>query len=170
MSTAVTVWHKIVSCRSKQEITKDAAERQDLGHSLKSIYRDHDVQPSQVRQWHRLEEELKKSDPNATSTHRGRPSWLECVSVLLLRWMFDLRKKGMPVSIRMVYLKAGELNACFCQKLVPAKYAAVRRFVRSHQFFKTHVSQRPPSETQQEALDFVTFMRPWIIGRHRHPD
>ena len=33
-----------------------------------------------------------------------------------------------------------------------------------------HVSQRHPSETQQEALDFVMFMQPRIIGRHRNPD
>ena len=116
----------------------------------------------------------KKSDPNSGSIHRGRrTSCLECVSVPLLRWMFELREQGMPVSLRMVYLKAGELNASFRRKSVPAKYASVRRFVRSHRFvirIKTHVSQRPPSETQQEALDFVKFMRPRIIGRHRHPD
>ena len=91
----------------------------------------------------------------------------------MLRWMFELREQGMPVSLRMVYLKAGELNARFRRKLVPAKYAAVRRLVRSHRFvirIKTHVSQRPPSETQQEALDFVLFMQTRIIGRHRHPD
>ena len=145
MNTTVTVRRKIISCRSKQEIMKDASELQDLGHSLKSICRDHDVQPSQVRRWRRLEEELKKSDPNAASTHRGRPSCLECVGVLLLRWMFELREQGMPVSLWMVYLKAGKLNASFRRKSVPAKYAAVRRFVRSYRFIiqiKTHVSQR----------------------------
>ena len=75
--TTVTVRRKNVSCRSKQEITKDAAERKDIGHSLKSICRDHDVQPSQVRRWCRLEEELKKSDLNAASTKRGQTSCLE---------------------------------------------------------------------------------------------
>ena len=134
MNTTVTVRRKIVSCRNKQEIMKDVAERQDLGHFLKSICRDHDVQPSQVRQWRRQKEELKKSDPNAGSTHRGRPSCLECVGFPLLRWMFELREQGMPVSLRMVYLKADELNASFRRKLVPAKYASVRRFVRSHRF------------------------------------
>ena len=71
---------------------KDASERQDLGHSLKSIRRDHDVHPSQVRRWRRQKEELKNSDPNAASTHRGRPSCLACVGVLLLRWMFELHE------------------------------------------------------------------------------
>ena len=87
--------------------------------------------------------------------------------------MFELREQGMPVSLRMVYLKGGELNASFRRKLVPAKYAAVQRFERSHRFvirIKTHVSQRHLLETQQEALDFIMFIQPRIIGRHRHPD
>ena len=87
--------------------------------------------------------------------------------------MFELCEQGIPVSLRMVSLKASELDANFRRKSILAKYASVRRFMCSHRFviiIKTHVSQRHPSETQEEALDFVKFMRPCVVGRHRDTD
>ena len=164
-----TARRKIVTCKMKQEILAIATGRQALGDSLKAVCRDHDVQPSQVRRWRRLNDKLKKSNPNAASVNRGRASCLEEVGVDLLRWMFELREQGMPVSLRMVSLKASELDANFRRKSISAKYASVRRFVRSHRFvirIKTHVSQRHPSETQKEALGFVKFMRPRVVERH----
>ena len=168
-----TAGRKIVTCKMKQEILDIATGRQALGDSLKAVCRDHYVQPSQARRWRRLNDELKKSNPNTVSVNRGRASCLGEVGVDLLQLMFELREQGMPVLLRMVSLKASELDSNFRRKSILAKYASVRRFVCSHRFvirIKTHVSQRHPSETQEEGLGFVKFMRPRVVGRHRDPD
>ena len=138
-----TAGRKIVTCKMKQEILAIATGRQALGDSLKAVCRDHDVQPSQVRRWQRLNNELKKSNPNAASVNRERASCLKEVGVDLLWWMFKLREQGMPVSLRMVSLKASELDVNFRRKSISAKYASVRLFVCSHRFvviINTHLS------------------------------
>ena len=140
---------------------------------MKAVCRDNDVQPPQVRRWRRLNNKLKKSNPNAASVNRGHASFPEEVRVDLLRWMFELREQGTPVSLQMVSLKASELDANLRRKSISSKYASVRQFLCSHRFvirIKTYVSQRHPSETQEEGLDFVKFIRPRFVGRHRDPD
>ena len=126
-----TAGRKIVTFKMKQEILAISKGRQALSDSLKAVCRDHDVQPSQVRRWRRLNDELKKSNPNAASVNRGRASCLEEVGFDLLWWMFELREQGMPVLLLMVSLKASELDANFRRKSISAKYAYVRRFVCS---------------------------------------
>ena len=152
-----TTGSSIVTCKMKQEIIDIATGRQALDDSLESVCRDHDVQPSQVRRWRRLNDEWKKSNPNAALVNKGRASCLKEVGVDLLRWMFELLEQGMPVSLRMVSLKASELDANFRRKSISAKYVSGRRFMCSHRSvirIKMHVSERHPSRTHEEALDF----------------
>ena len=111
-----TAGRKIVTCKMKQEIIAIATGRQSLGDYLEAVYRDHAVQPSQVRCWQQLNDELKKSNPNAALVNRGRASCLKEVGVNLLWWMFEIREQGMPVLLKMVSLKASELDANFRRK------------------------------------------------------
>ena len=111
-----TSGRNIVTCKMKQKILAIATGSQDLGDSLKAVCRDHDVQPSQVRRWRRLNDEWKKSNPNAALVNKGRASCLKEVGVDLLRCMFELLEQGMPVLLRMVSLKARELDANFHRK------------------------------------------------------
>ena len=100
-----TAGRKIATCKMKQEIIAIATRRQALGDSWKAVCRDHNVQPSHVRRWQQLNDELKKSNPNAALVNRGRASCLKEVGVDLLRWMFEIREQGMHVSLRMGSLR-----------------------------------------------------------------
>ena len=50
----------------------------------------------------------------------------------LLRFIFELHKQGMAVSISMIVIKASILDAGFASKTKFVKYFAVRHFVKAH--------------------------------------
>lgn len=90
----------------------------------------------------------------------------------LLRFIFELHEQRMPVSVSMVALKVAQLIA---QKSRIARLSAARRFVLTHGLVHrlgTHKSQRPPSVTAADAMDFMTTVaRPEVINQvTRHPD
>ncbi|KAI2509922.1 Pogo transposable element with KRAB domain [Fragilaria crotonensis] len=93
----------------------------------------------------------------------------------LLRYIFELREQGMPVSISIVMMKAAQLSPAFSQKSRTAQYSAARRFVRTHGLvfrLGTRESQRSPTETAAEALDYmISVARPKVADQpSRHQD
>jgi hypothetical protein len=104
----------------------------------------------------------------------GRISCLAPFQNDLLRFIFELREQGMAVSINMVKIKAAQLSTEFEQKSECAQYNTARRFVRSNGLvfrLGTNESQRSPTETAAEAIDFMmTIARPKVNQPHRHPD
>jgi len=79
----------------------------------------------------------------------------------------------MPMSIRLVALKAAELDPKIAECNTKARYEAARRFVIKHGYtywLGTNVSQRSPSETAAEALAFmVNVVHPKVNERNRNP-
>ncbi|KAG7345984.1 transposase [Nitzschia inconspicua] len=137
--------------------------RSDNGESLRSIARDLEVDPSQLRRWRsqipQFEESLTPRhgtsvNAGAGSTHRGRKSILHEVEDKLLEYIWEQREQGLPVSIRMVTAKASQLHASFRHKTARAKDHAVRRFVASHGIVHrvhTHRSQESHMDVQTKA-------------------
>ena len=170
------VREKFITCRKKCKIMTDAKERQALGESLKSICRDHSIQPTQLRRWRLKEDQIRASNPNAKTVNRGRISQLKGVQEQILTWISELREKGMPVSMRLVTLKASELvepDHNFSQLKHHAKYSATRRFMRANNYVvraKTNVAQRSKAEIVEMTKTFVNSMIPRFVGPHRHQD
>ena len=75
--------------------------------------------------------------------------------------------------MRLVTLKASELDHNFSQLKHLAKYSAARRFMRVNNYvvrMKTNVAQRSKAETEEEAKRFVNSMIPRSVAPHRHQD
>ena len=58
---------------------------------------------------------------NAASVHRGRKSCLHDIEEDLLAFIFEHREQGLAVSIRMVTMKASQIDAKFRHKTARAK-------------------------------------------------
>ncbi len=105
----------------------------------------------------------------------GRASCLAAHREELLRFLFELREQGMAVLVSMVAVKAAQISQDFALKSRMAKYNSVRRFVRSQGLvfrLGTNESQRSPTETAAEALDFMNNeARPKVKDQPgQHPD
>ena len=147
----------------KRQILEDVTARQASGESLKSICRGHQIQPSQLRNWQKQMNNIKKSRSSAVSAHAGRKSCLFEIEEDIIQWIFELRQQGLAVSVRMVQLKTAEMLPAFQHRSERSKDQAIRRFLKSHRLVirvSTHESQCAPHEVIEEALDFVRITRP----------
>jgi hypothetical protein len=75
--------------------------------------------------------EAKKNNTKAKCIHRGKDSCLTVHTQKLLQFIFELRKQGMAVSVRMVALRAAQLSEQFHEKSMDAQYHSARRFICS---------------------------------------
>ncbi|KAI2514125.1 Pogo transposable element with KRAB domain [Fragilaria crotonensis] len=120
--------------------------------------------------------ELKKRNIRAKSTHSGRMHCLAEHTEDLLAFIFELREKGMGVTIPMVAVKAAQISRDFNDKTRMAQYHSARRFVRAQGLvvfrLGTNESQRSsPQEVVADALDFiVNVVRPKVSEPTRHQD
>ena len=96
---------------------------------------------------------------------------LEPLGEVLMRWFFELREQGFIVFVRLMTLKACELSAAFCTKGARENDIIVRRFLARNKIVLraiTHECQRPPEAVlREEALDFIRFALPKVIGINR---
>ena len=164
---------KLFTNREKLHILSQIDERQQAGETLRGCCRHFNIQPSQVRRWMKTRGDI--SNPlaaNRGSLHTGRVSILLGMEEELLRWFFELREQGFMVSVRLFTLRACELSAAFRRKTPQAKDCVIRRFLASNKIVLravTHECQRPPEQLRREALDFIEYARPKIVGPNRHP-
>ena len=64
------------------------------------------------------------------------------------------------------------MSGSFRRKTDRSKDCAIRRFLASNRIVLravTHECQRPPEQLRREALDFIEYARPKIVGPNRHP-
>jgi hypothetical protein len=104
-------------------------------------------------------------NPRACSLHSGRLSCLESIKDILLRFIFEKREQGIPVSIKTVVEVAKSYDTSLKGKSYAAQDQAVRRFVDSHGFVHrahTHQSQKSVALMQVEALTWMGKVRPSI--------
>jgi hypothetical protein len=156
--------------------------QQEENHSFRSAVRELGLDPAQVRRWKQqsslfedflLNYEKRKVNRAAKTLHSGRKSCLADIEEELLKFIFENRERGMSVSIRIVIMKAGQLDPPFRHKTDRAKDQAIRRFVASHGLVHrvhTHESQKSAQESATEATDWMGIIRPLVAGGHRHQD
>jgi hypothetical protein len=137
------------------------------------------VDPSQLRrrksQKNQFEAFLQRGNGTRVNTaaltlHRGGKSCLHEIEDSSLQHIFEEREQGLVVSIRMVILKASQLQRSFHNKTERAKDLAVRRFVRAHDIkHRVHTRQSHESlaPVQSKAKDWIEMMRPRLIRVNR---
>jgi transposase-like protein len=164
---------KCYTNREKLHFLEQIDERQTEGETLRSCCRHFGLQPSQVRRWRRVKEDLSRPGvANKASLHSGRASVILDLGENLLRWFFELREQGIIVSVRLFTLRACELCPAFRMKTARAKDMSIRRFLASNRIVLravTHECQRPPEYLRREALDFIEYARPKLVGPTRDP-
>ena len=165
------------SASSKIQMVKTWHSDKIEGKSLRLVAGELGVDPSQLKRWEKqqlqLEAKIKERNSAARSIHKGRKSQVDHIGEELLRLIFELREQGLSVSIRMVSMKAGELDSAFQHKSKTAKDRCIQRFVKTNQLVHrvhTHESQRSPVEVENEALDFISMMQPIVSGLNRSED
>ena len=142
-----------------------------MGMSQHAACEDVNIHHTMYGVWAKKTQEMQHARNNkARSLCPGPPSVvLQPMQDELLRFIFELREQGMPVSISMVASRASQLSPAFSQKSRTAKSSAARRFVRSHSLVHrlgTHESQRSPAETAADAMDFMTTVaRPKVLDQ-----
>ena len=124
-----------------------------------------------MRRWRKFKEDLSNpAAANKASLHSERASILSGLEEQLLRWFFELREQGIMVSVRLITLRACKLCAVFRRKSIRAKDLSILQFLASNKIVLravTHECQRPPEQVRREALDFIEYVRPKLVGPNR---
>jgi transposase-like protein len=162
---------RCITSKEKLNLLQVIDDQQTVeGRSFRAACAAVGVEPAQVRRWKKQKQEISRSNPNASSVHRGRVSFLTDVEEEILFWFFELRERGMKISVRMVMLKACELVPEFRLKTDRSKDQVVRRFLKCHDIVHrvvTHESQRSPHEVQDQALQWIAMIRPMVSSMNR---
>lgn len=125
-----------------------------------------------LRTWQKLYSKMLEYKRSALSMIGGPVSQLKPIEDELLRFIFERREQGIPITRQAVVMKASKLLPEFSVKTYTAKYAAVRRFLKKNNIvyrIGTHVSQKAPELAAADAADFVKTIRPFLHGPSRHP-
>jgi len=147
----------------------------DNNETLRSRAREFGVDNAQLHHWiaqtATFEELVTRAHGNAatTSVHPGRKSCLEAIEEELLAFTWEQHKQGLVVSIRVVCMKASQLDGVFRHKSARAKDQAIWHFVSSHGLVHRvhrHQLQTHLSETQDLATDWLQQIRPMLLGGH----
>ena len=157
----------------KIEIAKEAALiLKDDTRSLKAFARQKSLDPSQIRKWVKALPTFKKvpvKHLRRKTMHKGGVTSFSKPEELV-DWVISLRKEGMAISMNMAVIKAQQLDPEVRRKSASARYACIRRRMRSHSLVmraKTHDAQRPPGEVIQDAKYFMEDIRPIVATRNK---
>jgi transposase len=159
----------------KLSIMRNVERKMEEGLSQRQACEAVNIHHTMYGNWLKKRETLCASKNNkAKSLAPGRTSEVSDIQGDLLRFIFEKREMGMPVSIKLVAQQAAKLSPDFGRKTSCAQYNTARRFVKANGFvyrMGTNESQRSPVETAQEAMDFMnTVARPKVVGGNRDLD
>jgi hypothetical protein len=85
-------------------------------------------------------------------------------------WLSNVRQAGIPVSIRMLTVRALELKPDFAQKSRASRYHVIYRLLKSSGYCiraRTSVGQASPEVTREVAAEFVNYIRPLLTVENR---
>ena len=133
------------------------------------------IAPPVLCRWVKKIEELQ-SDPKKAgkmACHSGPSSLVDDILQQdLLDFIEEWRQKGFEVNLFTILRKACELKPELRQRSLPAAKMCLSRFLARNNLTRrvaTHKAQRDPGEVEAEALDFLEYIRPRLIGNHRSP-
>ena len=165
---------KYHSIDTKVAIATAALHRLAKGEQRKPLARQYGLQASQLKTWMRrlpfMEQEVEAGDGRQLTMGKGRPSSLAQYEAILMQWFYEMRQKGMAVSIRLISLRVCQLDSDFRRKGPQTRYGIVRRFLRAHNIVyraATHEAQKAPQETQDAAKAFVLSLVPTMRAPNR---
>jgi hypothetical protein len=143
-----------------------------MGPTLKGLAKARGVETCQLRKWERQLDSLIQLPNQATRSalNSGRPSILAPIKDELLLWLSNARQDGVPISIRMLTIRAIELMPSFAEKSSHAKYLAVHRLMKANGFSirsKTHVAQNSSEAVRELASQFMSHIRPLMALEDR---
>ena len=133
----------------------------DTGHSLlKALARASGVSPSQLRRWEQQLDSLIQQPNQAKETmNLGHHSCLAHIKDNLLTWLSNMRQDGVPVSIKMLTIRATQMLPSFGEnKTGHAKYMAVSCLLKLNGFSiqsKTRVEKASSFATRELATQFM---------------
>jgi hypothetical protein len=164
---------RVITNKEKIAMLRQITSQTSNGEcSFRKACRRLEVDPAQVCRWKKDRHKILTSNPIAGSLHQGMPSVLEPIEDNILFWFFELRERGLKVSVRMVVLKATELAPPeFGMKSDRARDQVVRRFLKAHDIVHravTHESQRAPHEVEKQAKDWMEMIRPMVAAVNRN--
>jgi len=160
--------------RAKAAMIRAVKRKELQGVSQRQACHSLGIDPSNYCKWVKKRDKLQKGNPKAKTLCRGPESVLDEIEEPLLCYIFELREQGMEVKVPMVSIRAQQLLQKFKDKPTrEAKLASVRRWMAHHSIvyqMGTHVSQRDPADTANEATDWMALVRRKVVGPNRHKD
>jgi hypothetical protein len=97
----------------------------------------------------------------------GPTSQLKAIKDGLLRYIFEKREQVIEMKVITVVLRASFMLPEFHEKSFTARCSCVKHFLHAHSFsyrMGTHTAQQPPVEVENEAFDFMRFVRIIVSG------
>ena len=132
------------------------------------------IAPPVICRWAKKIEELR-TDPTKAgkmALHRGPASLVDEIEQELLDFIEEWRQKGIDVNRFTLLRRAYELKPEFGNRSEPAAKVCLSRFLARNNLthrVATHMAQRDPREVEAEALEFLEYIRPRLMGSHRSP-
>ena len=114
----------------------------------------------------------EENNIRARSMHSGRIHCLVEHTEALLAFIFELREKGMGITIQMVAVKAAQISKSFNNKSRLAQYHSARRFVRAQGLvFCLGTNKSQSLWSIADAMDFIVSVVGWkVLEPTRHQD
>ena len=132
------------------------------------------IDQSMISRWREKDDALRSIErPNALQLHTGPRSILLDIESNLLEFIDSWRSKGLPVNRIALMRKAQSLKPELLRKSAHAVKMSISRFMKKNRLLHrmaTHKAQRHPSEVENEALEFLDYIRPILIEPNRDPN
>jgi transposase-like protein len=132
------------------------------------------IDQSMISRWRKKEAVLGTVErPDALQLHSGPRSVLSVIESDLLEFVDTWRSKGLPVNRMALMRKAQSLLPELQRKSEHAVKMSISRFMKKNRLvhrMATHKAQRHPSEVENEALQFLDYIRPILVQPNRDPD
>ena len=150
----------------KLAILNELDEAVAQGRSIRSVAREHALEPSQLRWWLEKRPQLLVAKNKRMKTlHRGRKSTIKDLEDNLIGWGLDQRQAGFPVRFRSLQLRACQIDANFCALDFRVQYERIRRLCVVNCLVtrrKTSQAQQHPQEMVDQALGWLADVRPLL--------
>lgn len=149
----------------KLRVLFDMDNRLSRGESLKSVARLHNVMPSQLREWRRNRAKLSSTLTKKKSCGTGNAGFLKEFEEHIIGYALDQRALGIPVTYKLLQVKACQFSPDFRQKSDDQQYHTVRRLAINNCLVDravTHTSQRRPDDVTEEAREWLEIIRPIV--------
>lgn len=158
---------KRLTIGEKLKILTEVDKLVEDGHSLRSAAATVGIQPVQVRKWRQQRRDFEAMPRKKKSVGRGMESSIKHLEDPLIGWVLDQRAEGIPVTYKLLQVKAAQLDEDFAAKSDRAQYHVIRKLCIANEVVLrcvTNKSQRRPQEVIDDALAFLRVERQILLA------